>query len=121
MKRQVTLDYTLGAGWLTPWLDGLRDGKAVASTCSACETAYFPPLRNCPSCRENTNGWRTLNGGATVLFRTSGTDGDVAMVRFDGASNACIAGHLPEGTTRCILTPSTEDPPTPAIKAEPTT
>ncbi|MEP2892758.1 Zn-ribbon domain-containing OB-fold protein [Tateyamaria sp.] len=122
MKRLVNLNYTLGAGWLTPWLDGLRNGKAVASTCTACDAAHFPPLRACPTCRQNTDGWCTLNGTAKVLFRTNGTDGDIAMVQFDGASSACIAraDTLPEGTTRCALTTSTDNPPTPTLKAEPT-
>lgn len=123
MKRQVALDYTLGAGWLTPWLDGLRAGNAVASTCSTCNTAHFPPLRACPTCRQPTDGWRKLGGGATVLFRTKGTDGDIAMVKFDGASSACVAraDALSEGTTRCTLTASTDEPPTPALTAEPNT
>lgn len=121
MKRQVTLDYTLGAGWLAPWLDGLRDGKAVASHCSNCDEAQFPPLRACPTCRQSSDGWQTLEGSATVLFRTTGSDGDVAMVRFDGAKCATItrAEALPVDTTRCVLVPSPDDPPILAIKAEP--
>lgn len=122
MKRQVSLNYTLGAGWLDPWLDGLRAGKAVASSCSACKAAHFPPLRACPSCLIPSDGWRTLSGTATILFRTIGTDGDIAMVQFDGASSACIAraNTLRESITRCALTTSTDDPPTPALKAETT-
>ena len=123
MKRHVTLDYTLGTGWLTPWLDGLRKGKAVASSCSACDAAHFPPLRACPTCRKPSDGWRNLDGTATVLFRTNGADGDIAMVQFDGASSACVAraDTLPDGATRCVLTASTDNPPTPALTAEPNT
>ena len=123
MKRQVTLDYTLGAGWLTPWLNGLREGKAVASTCSGCNAAQFPPLRVCPTCRLPSDGWRTLNGSATILYRTNGTDGDIAMVQFDGASGAAITRveALAELATRAILAPCPTDPPTLTLIAEPET
>tara|TARA_R110002094_G_scaffold2426_3_gene9997 strand:+ start:1740 stop:2111 length:372 start_codon:yes stop_codon:yes gene_type:complete len=120
MKRRVMLDYSLGEGWLARWLDGLRDGKAVASTCATCDETQFPPLRVCPTCRQRSDGWRTLGGGATVQFRTNGSDGDIAMVRFDGASNACIARAeaLPQGATRCALATSPDDRPFLALKAE---
>jgi hypothetical protein len=123
MKRQVSLDYMLGEGWLAPWLDGLREGKAVASTCSTCGEAHFPPLRVCPKCRLRSDGWRTLKGGATLLFRTIGTDGDIAMVGFDGAVGAAIASAqaLPEGIERVILTPCATDPPSLILIAEPET
>lgn len=120
MKRQVKLEYSLGTGWLAPWLDGLRNGRAVAATCSACEGTYFPPLRACPTCRGKSDGWRMLDGGATVLFRSKGLDGDVVMVRFDGANNACVAQAeaLPNNATRCALTACADEPPTLALKAE---
>ena len=123
MKRNVSLDYALGEGWLSPWLDGLRVGKAVASTCSTCGDAHFPPLRTCPTCRTRSDGWRTLGGGATVLYRTEGTDGDFAMVRFDGASGAAIAhaDGLPEGATRVLLAACPDDPPRISLNSEPPT
>ncbi len=120
LKRQVTLEYTLGEGWLAPWLDGLRAGKAVASTCAACEETQFPPLRQCPTCRQPSDGWVTLDGKATVLFRSQGSDGDIAMVRFDGATSACIARAeaLPDGANRGTLAASSDDPPILALKAD---
>ncbi len=123
MKRRVALDYTLGEGWLAPWLDGLRAGKAVASTCSACGEVRFPPLRVCPACRVPSDGWRSLSGGATVLFRTQGTDGDIVLARFDGATGAAIARAeaLPEGATRAVLAPCPDEPPILALTAEPET
>ncbi len=121
MKRHLALDYTLGEGWLAPWLDGLRAGKAVASTCPACGEARFPPLRTCPTCRVRSDGWRTLSGGATVLYRTTGTDGDIAMARFDGAVGATIAraDALPDGATRAVLAPCPVDPPILSLAADP--
>ena len=127
MKRRVELSYSLGAGWLDHWLDGLRRGQAVASTCSGCDAAQFPPLRTCPECRQRSDGWRILAGGATIVFRTTGTDGDIAMARFDGASGAAIARAegLPAEATRAVLAigPDTQDdgdPPILTLKAEPT-
>jgi uncharacterized OB-fold protein len=123
MKRHLTLDYTLGDAWLAPWRDGLRRGAAVASTCTACDAARFPPLRTCPTCRAPSEGWRVLSGGATILHRTSGTDGDFAMVRFDGATGAAIARAegLPPEATRVTLAPCPDDPPILMLTAEPET
>lgn len=123
MKRQVTLDYTLGEGWLTPWRDGLRDGVPVASNCSVCGQAQFPPLRTCPECRLPSDGWCSLTGRATILFRTTGTDGDIAMAAFDGASGATIARAeaLPAGATHAVLAPCPKDPPILSLTTEPET
>ncbi len=123
MKRRVALDYTLGEGWLAPWRDGLREGKAVASACSACGTAQFPPLRICPACSTPSDGWRALSGAGDILFRTTGTDGDIAMIRFDGSSGSAIAraDALPKGATRATLAPCPDDPPILALTAEPET
>jgi len=113
MKQGISLDYTLGEGWLAPWLDGVREGKALASNCAVCSAAHFPPLRVCPACRVPCDGWRALSGGGLIVHRTTGTDGDFAMVRFDGARGAAIApaDELPEGTTRVALAPCDDDPP----------
>jgi uncharacterized OB-fold protein len=123
MKRTLSLDYALGDGWLAPWLDGLRKGRAIASTCSTCGLARFPPLRTCPDCRTSSDGWITLSGGATILFRTQGADGDFAMVRFDGASGAAIARAelLPSEAGRAVLARCADDPPFLSLDPEPRT
>ncbi|WP_299949934.1 zinc ribbon domain-containing protein [uncultured Ruegeria sp.] len=123
MKQDITLNYTLGEGWLAPWLDGLREGKALASTCKECGNAHFPPLRACPTCRAPCDGWCALNGGASVVYRTTGADGDFAMVRFDGACGAAIANAqaLPPDATRAILAPCRDAPPKLALIPEPET
>ena len=84
---------------------------------------HFPPLRSCPTCRLPTDGWRELSGGATILYRTTGADGDIAMVQFDGASSAAIAraDALPPTATRAVITASLGDPPILSLKAEPKT
>jgi len=123
MKRTVALEYSLGEGWLMPWRDGLRQGKAVASTCAACGEAQFPPLRACPSCRARSDGWCTLSGAGTILNRTTGADGDFAMIRFDGAKGAAIARAeaIPPDATRASLAACPDDPPTLVLIAEPQT
>lgn len=85
------LDYELAEGWLAPWVAGLRAGRATASACGACGVARFPPLRICPGCLAPSDGWRDLPGTATILLRTSGSDGDIALARFDGAEGAAVA------------------------------
>lgn len=119
----MVLEYTLGEGWLSHWLDGLREGRAIGSSCSACDDVQFPPLRVCPNCRTLSDGWKELSGGATILFRTDGTDGAFALVRFDGARSSAIvgAGGLPPGATRATLAPCPEDPPVPTLIPEPET
>lgn len=90
MKHTLTLDYTIGEGWLTPWVDGLREGQPIASSCSACESAQFPPLRICPNCRIPSDRWTKLEGRAAVQFRTDGSDGAFALARFAGAQGAAV-------------------------------
>jgi hypothetical protein len=121
MKRDLNLHYDLGEGWLEPWLQALRTGKALASACKACGDVHFPPLRTCPSCRTRCNEWRTLGGGARIVFRTKGADGDYALAQFDGASSAAVAStaELPSGAKRAILAPCPNDPPTITLIAEP--
>lgn len=113
MKHTLTLDYTIGEGWLQPWVDGIRQGLAMASRCSTCGQAQFPPLRICPTCRVATDGWQRLDGGAVVLFRTTGSDGDFALAAFDGAEGAAVVrvGALPAAATRGCLLPAGDGPP----------
>lgn len=113
MKLSLTLDYTIGEGWLQPWVEGLRQGKAMASSCSTCGQLRFPPVRICPICRVASGGWAQLDGRATVEFRTIGTDGDFALARFDGATGAALvcAEALPEHSKRGRLRAVPDGPP----------
>jgi uncharacterized protein len=90
MKRALTLDYTLGEGFLAPYLDGLRKGEARAGRCPACGRVALPPEPVC-ACGGRATQMVTLSGVATLLWRTSGTDGDVGLVRFDGAQSNALA------------------------------
>ncbi len=121
MKHQVSLEYTLAEGWLAPWIEGLRAGQAVASYCDVCATAQFPPMRVCPDCRASSGGWVTLSGRAEVQWRTSGTDGDFAIAKFEGAQQAALlqCKHLPAGATHARLRACPEGPPILQLELEP--
>ncbi len=108
MKHRLTLDYTLGEGFLAPYLDGLRAGTAVAGRCAACGRVALPPEPVC-DCGGRDPAMVALGGAATVLWRTTGADGDVGLVRFDGAdSNALARLDGFTGETRGRIAPSAE-------------
>lgn len=85
IKHQITLEYTLAAGWMKPFVDGLIAGKAVATKCASCAHVSYPPQRTC-TCGEAKFDWITLSGVANINFRTTGSDGDFGLVQFDGAN-----------------------------------
>jgi len=86
----LILDYQLNAGWLAPYVDGLKDGKLIARQCTRCSRISFPPVRSC-ICGHTDGNWKQLKGTAKILQRATGTDGDFAMVRFDGADTLSVA------------------------------
>lgn len=90
MTPSITLDYTIGEGFLAHYLDGLRAGQARAGHCTACGRVALPPEPVCP-CGGLMAETITLPGTATLLWRTTGADGDVALVRFDGADSTSLA------------------------------
>jgi uncharacterized OB-fold protein len=108
MNLTLTFDYTLSPGWLAPYLDGLREGRAVAARCDGCGRVSLPPERSC-GCGASQSQFVTLAGSATIFSRTSGTDGDFALVRFDGADGLSVArldGWTDETTGRLIASTS---------------
>lgn len=105
MKLRLTLDYDLAEGWHAPWVAGLRDGRAIASACGTCGTAQFPPLRICPGCNSPSDRWQVLQGRAAILFRTSGSDGDFALARFEGSQGTAavrLDGLPAEAVSGCL-------------------
>ncbi len=90
MDLNLRLDYVLAEGWLAPYVAGLRDGRAIAARCTACDVVSFPPARVC-ACGGRQSAWVTLDGTAQVMFRSTGIDGDFALVQFAGASTASVA------------------------------
>ncbi|WP_171102391.1 Zn-ribbon domain-containing OB-fold protein [Ruegeria sp. HKCCD7255] len=121
MKHQVSLEYSLAKGWLAPWIEGLRQGKAIASHCKTCGGAQFPPLRLCPDCRTPSDGWVTLSGRAAIQWRTTGADGDFAVAKFEGAHGATVlrSAHLPPDAAHGRLRACPEGPPILQLEPEP--
>ncbi len=94
MKHRVAFDYSLAEGELAGFLDGLREGKAIASHCRGCGRTSFPPARSCRCQRSDGTDDalepKHLSGGAEILVRTDGPGGAFALVRFDGADNMAV-------------------------------
>jgi uncharacterized OB-fold protein len=89
ISHRVTLDYALHPGWMARFVEGLQTGQAMARQCTACGVRSFPPQRVC-ACGATEADWVALPGTATIQFRTSGSDGDFALVRFDGADTSAV-------------------------------
>ena len=90
MNLDLTLHYDLSPGWLAPHIEGLRAGRAVGARCRGCAKVSFPPLRVC-ACGGREATWAALPGTATLRYRSTGSDGDFALVAFDGASGLAVA------------------------------
>lgn len=112
IAHRQTLDYTLETGWLTPFVNGLQDGVACARRCDRCANVSFPPVRVC-GCGSAEGTWATLFGGATILWRTVGPDGDFALVQCDGADTQTVVRLVGFGAeeTQGKLTASGSDQP----------
>ena len=95
-------------GWIEPYLAGLRQGRAIAAQCT-CGRVSLPPERTCPLCRNPVAQWVTLPSTATLIHRATGADGDVALVRLDGATTASVAvlqGFTAESIGRVVAAPA---------------
>ena len=86
---EMTLHYSLGEGWLAPWVSALREGIALGRQCDDCRRVSFMPLRVCP-CGSSDGAWVELSGHAEIRWRTIGADGDFALARFAGADTDCV-------------------------------
>lgn len=106
IDHTLTLEYQLNAGWLTPYVDGLKDGKIIARQCMACFRISLPPVRSC-LCGSSEGQWLRLNGTARIVKRTTGSDGDFAMVRFDGADTLSVVSldTVPTSATTATIKP----------------
>ena len=89
INHTVSLDYQLTPGWMTPYIQGLLDGHAIARQCSGCRRTSFPPVRVC-HCGQSQAQWIQLSGDAKLVYRTQGSDGDFALVHFDGADTRTV-------------------------------
>lgn len=109
---RLILDYTLHPGWMAPFVEGLAQGQAMARRCDTCARVSFPPVKTC-SCGSAQAVWQQLPGTAQIIARTSGSDGDFALVHFDGADTQSTVRlqDLPTEAAQGILAPSTGELP----------
>jgi uncharacterized OB-fold protein len=103
MKRRTVLDHDLAEGAMAVWFDGLRAGRVMASRCDSCARVTCPPVRRCP-CGGPVADIQ-LPGRAALVVRTTGVDGDAALVRMEGADTLTLAlldgfGTQTQGTVR---------------------
>ncbi len=89
IKHRLNIDYELGCGWLTKWVEALREGCALARRCATCAKVSFAPERVC-TCGSSVGKWQKLAGTATIEYRTSGQDGEFALANFDGAQTFTV-------------------------------
>lgn len=103
MKLRLTLDYRLGGGRLTPFLEGLTRGQACAACCTNCGRVTFPPERVC-ACQMKQRQtqqpkWLSLTGQGQIVFRTTSSVDAFALVHFDGADNRAVCRLDNPGST----------------------
>lgn len=122
MDYRLTLDYTLTAGRMAPWIAALRRGEASGLSCDRCGRVHFPPTRCC-ECGSRQAHWVTLPGTATIVERSDGGNASFALARFDGADtlttvhlqdfqSAAVRGRLAaaaDGPPAIVLVPEPED------------
>jgi len=89
IDHRLTLDYELQAGWLEPFVQGLKKGSAIARRCSSCNKTTFPPIRVC-DCDHVHGEWIRLSGKAQIVYRSEGVDGSFALVQFEGADTKTV-------------------------------
>lgn len=116
----LNLNYRLSPGWLSPYVTGLREGKLKARQCAACSHTSVPPVRCCHcGCRDGH--WTTLDGSAHIIKQTTGSDGDFALVRFNGADTLTVVAleSLPPDATTGVVKTVNGDLPTLTLVSAP--
>lgn len=89
INHTLSLDYQLTPGWMLPYIQGLFDGHAIARQCVSCMQTSFPPVRVC-RCGQSQAKWVQLSGQAKLVHRSQGSDGDFALVHFNGADTQAV-------------------------------
>lgn len=129
---EVTLRYAHALGGLTPYLEGLAAGRAVASSCPVCGRTWFPPRLGCCS-RAGAVQWTTLDGTGRVVAGTSGggilpfgggpAGEGLALIALDGADNLALGwvdgfgNEPPEGARVRLVASGHSSSPHPAQAA----
>jgi uncharacterized OB-fold protein len=88
------------------FLDGLRDGRLLATTCASCGRTLVPPRAFCERCFRATDAWTALEAVGTVEtfsichvtwdMRPLGEPELPAVIRIDGSSDGGFLHKLGE-------------------------
>lgn len=99
-RLRLTFTYRHGYGGLTPFFDGLREGRCIGAECPECNRRWFPPRGQCPSDLSVTSTVE-LSGRGVVVALTTGPStlpmSDVreqttwALITLDQTVNALVA------------------------------
>lgn len=103
VHTELTLTYDYAVGEVAgKFFQGLREGKILASYCSASKMSYLPPRAFCERSFEPCDGWTEAGGEGTIEASTivvRGFEGKrpppvpIAFVRLDGVDSA-IANYV---------------------------
>ena len=108
ITEEVTLRYDYALGEVAgTFMDGLKQGKILATRCSKSGMVYLPPRAFCERSFEKCDGWieaghEGVIEASTVVLR--GFEGSrpppiaVAFVRLDGVHSAIAKDRLAPGT-----------------------
>jgi hypothetical protein len=71
--RELNVRYIMSVENTKPFFEGLRENKLVTTKCRKCGRLFFPPQKDCPSCRDSDMEWVELSKEGvletlTVLF-----------------------------------------------------
>ncbi len=94
-KRKLELKYQIPVKNIEPFFKGLEHDKIMGTRCKDCNTLYFPPQIDCPSCKTSNMEWTELNGDAIL---DTYTIINVKPTSFEGFPEYIVAiGQLKEG------------------------
>jgi hypothetical protein len=64
--RELNLRYIISIENIKPFFEGLKEGKLLTTKCKHCGRIFFPPQRDCPSCRISDMEWVELSREGTL-------------------------------------------------------
>lgn len=102
----LTLGYHHGCGALSPFLNALREGRALGSRCPKCGDVRFPPRRLCLHDRNPTEPL-PLDGTGEIIRLTTGS---VPVPLSVPAQEQTFAEVLMAGADNRVLARLTGDP-----------
>ena len=105
--QELDLAYEWDAGEaMGAFLEGMRDGRILATVCSACERTLVPPRKFCERCFRPTDSWTQVAGtGSVETFSICYVRWDMvpldppeipAVIRLDGSSQGGFLHKLAE-------------------------